>query len=191
MDRDPHGTDSSPARRCSTALRQGCRHVGSNRHPRPIHASIYADGSTCLEGDGITISSGTGGGGKSSVPAGMIELNGAGESDSDGHALTIVDGAVGAGVTGVTITRSDGSSVQAPSRTAGTWPRGRAPSTLWRRGGEPERNAHGILPDRARPPEPGLPGGRPLRGQAAQTARRPAPTLRDSCVLLGSPFGCN
>ncbi len=79
----------------------------------PYTASIYADGSTCLEGNGITISSGTGGGGKSSVPAAVIELNGAGESDSDGHALTIVDGAVGAGVTGVTITRSDGSSVQA------------------------------------------------------------------------------
>jgi hypothetical protein len=79
----------------------------------PYTASIYADGSTCLEGNGITISSGTGGGGKSSVPAGAIELNGAGETDSDGHALTIVDGPTGAGVTGVTITRSDGSSVQA------------------------------------------------------------------------------
>jgi hypothetical protein len=79
----------------------------------PYTASIYADGSTCVEGNGITISASSSGGGKSSVPAGAIELNGAGESDSDGHALTMVDGPIGAGVTGVTITRSDGSSVQA------------------------------------------------------------------------------
>jgi len=79
----------------------------------PYTASIYADGSNCLEGNGITIGSSGGGGGKSGVPAGTIERNGVGESDSDGHALTMVDGAIGAGVTGVTITRSDGSSVQA------------------------------------------------------------------------------
>ena len=80
----------------------------------PYTASIYADGSTCLSGNGITInSSSSGGGGNASTPAGRIELNGAGKSDSDGHALTIVDGTIGAGVTGVTITRSDGSSVQA------------------------------------------------------------------------------
>jgi len=79
----------------------------------PYTASIYADGSTCLQGNGIRISSNNGGGGQSSIPAGTIELNGAGESDSDGHALTMVDGPIGAGVTGVTITRSDGSSVQA------------------------------------------------------------------------------
>ncbi len=79
----------------------------------PYTASIYADGSTCLQGKGITSNSGGGGGTRSSIPAGTIELNGAGESDSDGHALTMVDGPIGAGVTGVTITRSDGSSVQA------------------------------------------------------------------------------
>jgi hypothetical protein len=78
----------------------------------PYTASIYADGSTCLDGNGIEISS-DGGGGTTSVAAGKIQLNGAGESDSDGHALTMVDGPVGAGVTGVTITRSDGSSVEA------------------------------------------------------------------------------
>jgi hypothetical protein len=78
----------------------------------PYTASIYADGSTCVEGNGITIS-GSSGGGKSSLPAGAIQLNGAGESDSDGHALTMVDGPIGAGVTSVTITRGDGSSVQA------------------------------------------------------------------------------
>ena len=79
----------------------------------PYTALIYADGSTCVEGNGIMISSNSGGHGESSVPAGAIELNGAGESDSDGHALTMVDGPIGVGVTGVTITRSDGGSVQA------------------------------------------------------------------------------
>jgi hypothetical protein len=79
----------------------------------PYTASIYADGSTCVEGNGIMISSSTGGGGTSSVAAGAIALNGAGQSDSDGHALTMVDGPIGTGVTGVSITRSDGTSVQA------------------------------------------------------------------------------
>jgi hypothetical protein len=79
----------------------------------PYTASIYADGSTCVEGNGITISSSGGGGRDSSVPVGAIELNGVGQSDSDGHALTMVDGPIGAGVMGVTVTRSDGSSVQA------------------------------------------------------------------------------
>jgi hypothetical protein len=79
----------------------------------PYTASIYADGSTCVEGNGITISSNRDGGGTPTPAAGAIELNGAGESDSDGHALTMVDGATGAGVRAVTITRSDGSSVQA------------------------------------------------------------------------------
>jgi hypothetical protein len=79
----------------------------------PYTASIYADGSTCVEGNGITISSSNSGGGTASIPAGTIQLNGEGEADSDGHALTMVDGPVGAGVSGVTIARSDGSSVQA------------------------------------------------------------------------------
>ena len=79
----------------------------------PYTASIYANGSTCVAGNGIEISASSGGGATSSIPAGTIELNGAGESDSDGHALTMVDGPVGAGVTGVTITRSNGSSVRA------------------------------------------------------------------------------
>jgi len=78
----------------------------------PYTASIYADGATCLQGNGIEISGG-GAGNAADATAGTIELNGAGESDSDGHALTMVDGRIGSGVTGVTITRSDGSSVQA------------------------------------------------------------------------------
>jgi hypothetical protein len=79
----------------------------------PYTASIYADGSTCVQGNGITISASKGGGNESSIPAGTIQLNGLGESDSDGHALTMVDGPIGAGVSSVTVTRSDGTSVQA------------------------------------------------------------------------------
>jgi len=79
----------------------------------PYTASIYADGSTCVQGNGITISSSGPGGAPAGIPAGSIELNGAGESDSDGHALTMVDGPVGAGVIAVRITRSDGRTVRA------------------------------------------------------------------------------
>lgn len=79
----------------------------------PYTASIYHDGSTCLSGDGITINSSGSGSESESVPAGSIQLNGAGESDSAGQALTMVDGQIGTGVIGVTIVRSDGSSVQA------------------------------------------------------------------------------
>jgi hypothetical protein len=79
----------------------------------PYTASIYADGSTCVQGNGIAIGSSGDGAGTSSIPAGTIQLNGAGESDSNGHALTMVDGPTGSGVTGVTITRSDGTSVRA------------------------------------------------------------------------------
>ncbi len=79
----------------------------------PYTASIYTSGATCVQGNGITISSSGGGGGKSSIPAGKIELGGAGESDSDGHALTMVDGPTGPSVTSVTIARSDGTSVKA------------------------------------------------------------------------------
>jgi hypothetical protein len=82
----------------------------------PYTASVYADGSTCMQGNGITISSSRDGSGRSTSPAGKIQLNGTGESDSDGHALTMVDGPTGAGVTGVTVTRSDGSSVQATAK---------------------------------------------------------------------------
>lgn len=79
----------------------------------PYTASIFADGSTCLSGNGITINSSGTGDPNASIPAGTIELGGAGESDSAGNALTMVDGRIGTGVTSVTITRSDGSSVQA------------------------------------------------------------------------------
>jgi hypothetical protein len=98
------------------AAQQHCRGSGApvlTDTRGPYTASIYADGSTCVDGNGIEISDTGGGGPTSSIPAGKVQLGGAGESDSDGHALTMVDGHVGAGVTGVTITRSDGSSVQA------------------------------------------------------------------------------
>lgn len=102
-----HGQLAGAEQRCST----GTPLLTDTRGP--YTASIYADGSTCLEGNGITISSSSVGGGKASVPAGVVELDAAGESDSDGQALTMVDGPIGAGVTGVTITRSDGNPVQA------------------------------------------------------------------------------
>jgi hypothetical protein len=79
----------------------------------PYAASIYADGSTCLEGNGVRISTSGGGSTRPSIPAGTVELNGLGESDPEGNALTMVYGPIGAGVTGVTITRTGGSSVQA------------------------------------------------------------------------------
>jgi hypothetical protein len=101
------GQLAAAQQRCNTA--SGTPVLTDTRGP--YTASIYADGSTCVDGNGIEISGG--GGATSSIPAGTIELNGAGESDSDGHALTMVDGSIGAGVTSVTITRSDGSSVQA------------------------------------------------------------------------------
>ncbi len=106
----PHpGQLAAAAQQCSTGA--GTPLLTDTRGP--YTASIYADGSTCVEGNGITISSSRSGDGKASVTAGTIELNGAGEVDSSGNALTMVDGPIGAGVTGVTIARSDGSSVQA------------------------------------------------------------------------------
>lgn len=78
----------------------------------PYTSSIYANGSTCLEGNGITISA-SANAGRSAIPAGQIALNGAGQAQADGHALTMVDGRIGARVRSVTITRSNGSSVRA------------------------------------------------------------------------------
>jgi hypothetical protein len=104
----PRPGQLAAARQCATG--SGTPVLTDTRGP--YTASIYADGATCLQGNGIEISGG-GGGNAADAAAGTIELNGAGESDSDGHALTMVDGRIGSGVTGVTITRSDGSSVQA------------------------------------------------------------------------------
>ena len=126
----------------------------------PYTASIYADGSTCLAGNGIEISSGGGGNATPTIPAGTVALNGAGESDSDGHALTMVDGRIGAGVTGVTITRSDGSSVQATVKNGwylAWWPGTQSAVTAQ------VANANGTstqsFPSRPQRPTPACPAG--------------------------------
>ena len=82
----------------------------------PYTASIYADATTsdvCLSGNGVSISSRSTSVAPASVAAGQIQRDGGGTRDSAGNALTLVDGRTGAGVTAVTIDRSDGSSVQA------------------------------------------------------------------------------
>jgi len=82
----------------------------------PYTASIYADSTTsdlCLSGNGVSMSSNSTSVAPVSVAAGQIQLGGGGTRDSAGNALTLVDGRTGAGVTAVTIERSDGSSVQA------------------------------------------------------------------------------
>ena len=82
----------------------------------PYTASIYADSTTsdlCLSGNGVSMSSSSTSVAPTRVAAGQIQLGGGGTRDSAGNALTLVDGRTGAGVTAVTIERSDGSSVQA------------------------------------------------------------------------------
>jgi hypothetical protein len=79
----------------------------------PYTASIYANSTMCLSGNGISMSSSSTSVAPVSVAAGQIQPGGGGTRDSAGNALTLVDGRTGAGVTAVTIKRSDGSSVQA------------------------------------------------------------------------------
>jgi hypothetical protein len=82
----------------------------------PYTASIYADATsshTCLEGGSLSIASSSSGSTQADVPVGQVQLIGSGMKNSSGQALTLVDGRIGAGVTSVTIDRSDGSSVQA------------------------------------------------------------------------------
>jgi hypothetical protein len=82
----------------------------------PYTASIYADSTTsdvCLSGNGVSMSSRSTSVAPASVAAGQIQLDGGGTRDAAGNALTLVDGRIGAGVTALTIERSDGSSVQA------------------------------------------------------------------------------
>ncbi|HEX3833154.1 MAG TPA: hypothetical protein VHW04_14355 [Solirubrobacteraceae bacterium] len=82
----------------------------------PYTASIYADATSshlCLEGGSLSIASSNSGASQSDVPPGQIQLAGSGMKNSAGQALTLVDGRIGAGVTSVTIDRSDGSSIQA------------------------------------------------------------------------------
>ena len=82
----------------------------------PYTASIYGDSTTsdvCLSGNGVSMSSSSTSVTPTSVAAGQIQLDGGGTRDGAGNTLTLVDGRTGAGVTAVTIERSDGSSVQA------------------------------------------------------------------------------
>jgi hypothetical protein len=82
----------------------------------PYTASIYAGSTTsdvCLKGDRVSMSSSSTSAVPVSVGAGQLELDGGGTRDAAGDALTLVDGRTGAGVTAVTIKRSDGSSVRA------------------------------------------------------------------------------
>jgi hypothetical protein len=82
----------------------------------PYTASIYADSTTsdvCLSGNGVSMSSSSTSATPASVAAGHVQIDGGGTRDAAGNALTLVDGRTGAGVTAVTIERSDGSSVQA------------------------------------------------------------------------------
>jgi hypothetical protein len=82
----------------------------------PYTASIYADSTTndvCLSGNGVSMSSSSTSAAPASVAAGHIQLDGGGTRDAAGNALTLVDGRTGAGVTEITIKRSDGTSVQA------------------------------------------------------------------------------
>lgn len=88
----------------------------------PYTASIYADATsshTCLQGGALSMASSNGQAAQANVPAGRVQLNGSGMKDSSGQALTLVEGRIGAGVTSVTIDRSDGTSVRAT--VAGGW----------------------------------------------------------------------
>lgn len=124
----------------------------------PYAASIYPDGSTCVKGNGITISSSRPGGETPRASAGTVELSGAGESDSDGHALTMVDGPIGSGVTGVIITRSGGSPVQATVKNGwylAWWPGSqRATTAEVATAGGTSTQSFPPAPDHAAPPCP-------------------------------------
>jgi hypothetical protein len=82
----------------------------------PYTVSIYADATSshlCLEGASLSIASANSGPTQADVPPGQVQLLGSGIENSSGQSLTLVDGRIGAGVTSVTIDRSDGGSVQA------------------------------------------------------------------------------
>jgi hypothetical protein len=113
-------TPTTPAPGQLTQAAQACGHdLGSpvlSDSRGPFTASIYANSTAndvCLSGNGVSMSSSSTSTAAADVAAGQIQLNGGGTRDAAGNALTLVDGRVGAGVTAVTIERSDGSSVQA------------------------------------------------------------------------------
>ena len=106
------GQPAPPGRACGRA--SGSPVLIDSRGP--YTATIRADSTTsdvCLSGNGVSMSSSSTSAAPVGVAAGKIELGGGGTRDSAGHALTLVDGRTGAGVTAVTIERSDGSAVQA------------------------------------------------------------------------------
>ncbi len=125
----------------------------------PYTAAIFADDSTSVEGNGIDISSSGDNGATSSILAGAIELNGAGQAATDGHALTMVDGAIGAGVTGVSITAAMEVRSRRPSRTAGIWPGGLAPSAPRRPRSRADAQPADNLPDGPQQPTRPCPAG--------------------------------
>jgi hypothetical protein len=113
-------TPTTPARGQLAQAAQTCgRDLGSpvlTDSRGPYTASIYANPTTsdvCLNGNGISMSGVDTSAAPVTVGPGQIQLAGRGMRDSAGDALTLVDGRIGAGVTAVTIERSDGSSVQA------------------------------------------------------------------------------
>jgi hypothetical protein len=117
------GWRSIPTRPVTGQLAQAAQACGQNLGSPaltdsrgPYTASIYADSTSsdvCLSGNGVSMSSSSASQAPTAIVAGQIQLDGGGTRDSAGDALTLVDGRTGAGVTAVTIERSDGSSVQA------------------------------------------------------------------------------
>jgi hypothetical protein len=88
--------------------------IEDQRGPFTILISAGPDAvGTCITGPEFTSVSGSAGPGVSTVPAGQIELSSMHSTDRGGDAFTIVDGHVGAGVTGATLTLADGSQVVA------------------------------------------------------------------------------
>lgn len=82
----------------------------------PYTAAIYSQSTTssvCLAGDGISMASRSTSSSVPTIASDGVQFGGGGMRDTAGDALTLSDGRVGSGVTGVTIDLSDGTSVQA------------------------------------------------------------------------------
>lgn len=82
----------------------------------PYTALVYPlpDGAvTCLEGRSVSAGGSDSGTGEGSVAAGRVQTFVLSSNDSSGDALTVIDGRVGAGVTSVTIARTNGIPVRA------------------------------------------------------------------------------
>ena len=82
----------------------------------PYTFSIYADSSSsaaCIKGPSFTAVSGSIASGAVDVPAGQVLLSISHRTDLAGNGFTFADGRTGDGVSGVTLTLEDGTSVQA------------------------------------------------------------------------------